>query len=236
MQVICWYNLHMSIRDHWIVFQESLERSADRFKRDVSTITVMAVSKTRSLDEIIEARAAGLNLFGENRIEEASEKFAELDSDEYPLCLIGHLQSNKVNKIDARYKGVHSVDSLKIANRLSIHRDKINSPLEILLQVNTSGEDSKSGFADSIQLCDAAAEIAEMPSLNLRGLMTMAPFIDDERIVRSCFSTCREWSEVIKIYVIGEPILSMGMSSDFEWAVAEGSTLLRIGTTLFGGR
>jgi pyridoxal phosphate enzyme (YggS family) len=218
-----------------MVFQESLEKAADRYKRDVSSITVMAVSKTRSLDEIKEARAAGLNLFGENRIEEASEKFAELDSDEYPLYLIGHLQSNKVNKIDARYKGVHSIDSLKIANRLSMHRDKINSPLEILLQVNTSGEDSKSGFTDSIQLCDAAAEIAEMSCLNLRGLMTMAPFVDDERIVRSCFSACSEWSDDIKKYVIGDPILSMGMSSDFEWAVAEGSTLLRIGTTIFGG-
>ncbi|MCD6342892.1 MAG: alanine racemase, partial [Spirochaetaceae bacterium] len=115
-------------------------------------------------------------------------------------------------------------------------RESITSPLEILLQVNTSGESSKSGFHNLESLSDAAAQIAQMPYLKLRGLMTMAPFVDDETVVRNCFSLCREWSESLKASIEGVPVLSMGMSSDYKWAVAEGSTMLRIGTTLFGGR
>lgn len=226
----------MSIRDHWLEFRTSLEIYANKYNRNPESITVMAVSKTRSVEEIIEAEEAGLKLFGENRVEEASDKFADLDPLKYPLYLIGHLQSNKVNKIDARYAGVHSVDSLKIAQRLSAQRVMIGKPLEILLQVNTSGEVSKSGISNLALLREIASEIAEMPYLELHGLMTMAPFVDNEAIVRSCFSLCREWSEKISNVFKGEPVLSMGMSSDFEWAVAEGSNLLRIGTTIFGGR
>lgn len=196
----------------------------------------MAVSKTRSIEEIIKAEKAGLNLFGENRVEEASEKFKELNPMQFPLYLIGHLQSNKVFQIDTRYAGVHSVDSLKIARRLSSQRAAIETPLEILLQVNTSGEGSKTGFRNLPELKEIASEIAEMPFLKLKGLMTMAPFVEDERIVRNCFSLCREWSENLGDIFDGDIVLSMGMSSDFEWAVAEGSNLLRIGTTIFGGR
>lgn len=226
----------MSIRENWLAFQDSLENIAGIYHRDPSSITVMAVSKTRSVDEIMEAGKSGLGLFGENRVEEASEKFALLDPVQYPLYLIGHLQSNKVGRIDARYNGVHSVDTLKIAERLSRYREKIQCQLEILLQVNTSREESKSGFRDPVQLAESAAEIAQLPYLKLRGLMTMAPFVDDESEVRNCFSVCREWSERIGNFIIGVPVLSMGMSSDYKWAVAEGSNMLRIGTTIFGGR
>lgn len=226
----------MSIRDHWLEFQTSLETVANKYNRNPESITVMAVSKTRSIEEIIEAEKAGLKQFGENRVEEASEKFRALDTLRFPLYLIGHLQSNKVSKIDSRYTGVHSVDSLKIAKRLSAQRALSGKPLDVLLQVNTSGEDSKTGFRDVPELVDAASEIAEMPYLKLNGLMTMAPFVDDEKIVRNCFSQCRDWSEKIADRFEGDPVLSMGMSSDFEWAVAEGSNLLRIGTTIFGGR
>ena len=231
-----YHNIHMSIKDNWKLFQENLEKTAADCKRDTDAITVMAVSKTRSVEEIIEAYSSGLRIFGENRVEEASEKFMRLDSEKYPLYLIGHLQSNKVSKIDHRYTAVHSVDSLKLARRLSHFRESIKSPLEILLQVNTSGESSKSGFHNLESLSDAAAQIAQMPYLKLRGLMTMAPFVDDEIVVRNCFSLCREWSESLKASIEGVPVLSMGMSSDYKWAVAEGSTMLRIGTTLFGGR
>ena len=222
--------------ENWLAFQDSLGNTAGLYNRDTSSISVMAVSKTRSVNEIIEAGNSGLGLFGENRGEEASEKFARLDPVQYPLYLIGHLQSNTVGRIDARYNGVHSVDTLKIAKRLSRHRKEIQCPLEVLLQVNTSGEDSKSGFRDPVRFAESAAEIAQLPYLKLRGLMTMAPFVDDESTVRKCFSVCREWSEGIGNFIIGAPILSMGMSSDYKWAVAEGSNLLRIGTTIFGGR
>jgi len=231
-----YHNIPMSINDNWKLFHENLEKTAADCKRDMDSITVMAVSKTRSVEEIIEAYSSGLRIFGENRVEEASEKFIRLDPEKFPLYLIGHLQSNKVSKIDLRYTAVHSVDSLKIARRLSHFRESITAPLEILLQVNTSGESSKSGFPNLGSLSDAAEQIAQMPYLKLRGLMTMAPFVDDETVVRNCFSLCREWSESIKSSIEGNLVLSMGMSSDYKWAVAEGSTMLRIGTTLFGGR
>jgi len=234
--VIYGYNKLMSIKDNWKNFQDKLEEAAAFYHRDSDSITVMAVSKTRTVDEIIEAEAAGLKIFGENRVEEASEKFSRLSPVDFPLYLIGHLQSNKVGKINSRFKGVHSVDSLKLARRLSRHREDIQQPLEILLQVNTSGESTKSGFSELDMFRDAAAEIAALPYLKLQGLMTMAPFVDDEKVVRSCFSLCREWSEAIKEYCEDVPVLSMGMSSDYRWAVAEGSNILRIGTALFGGR
>ena len=226
----------MSIRENWKIFQDDLEAASMKYGRSVSDITVMAVSKTRSVDEISAAGEAGLTLFGENRVEEASEKFSALDSESYPLFLIGHLQSNKVSRIGARFAGVHSVDSMKIAKRLSAHRKEEERPLEILLQVNTSGESSKSGFTDLNSFVEESQEIAELPFLHLRGLMTMAPFVDDERVVRDCFAECREWSERISHLIEGGLILSMGMSSDYPWAVAEGSTMIRIGTSIFGAR
>ncbi len=234
----------MAVSDNLKLFYAELERACQSSGRSVQEISVMAVSKTRSVDEITEARQAGLHLFGENRVEEAAEKFAGLDAAEYPLVLIGHLQSNKAARIDRRFSAVHSVDSIRLARRLSAHRESINAPLEILLQVNTSGEESKSGFRDEQEFLEAAAEIASFPFLKLKGVMTMAPFVDNEHIVRSCFARCRQWAEKMRPFLAAEeassqsarPIISMGMSSDFAWAVAEGSTMLRIGTTIFGAR
>ncbi len=229
----------MAIRDNWLRFKDDFEHTAALCGRNPEHIGIMAVSKTRPVDDIIAAGEAGLSLFGENRIEEAMEKFSGLDMTKYPLYIIGHVQGNKVSKIGPRVAGVHSVDSLKIARKLSEQRSKSpedGSPLEILVQVNTSGEESKSGFRDKVALRDAAAEIASMPSLMFKGLMTMAPFIDDEKTVRDCFSLCREWAQDVSAWIKETPVLSMGMSSDYKWAVAEGSTLLRIGTNIFGRR
>jgi len=226
----------MPIVDNWRDFRSKLDAIANQYARDVSSIRVMAVTKTRSVEEVIEAREAGIAIFGESRVEEASSKFASLDTAIYPLYLVGHLQSNKAAFIDARYRGVYSVDSLKIATRLSRYRATIDNALDVLLQVNTSGEKSKFGFVDPVYFTETAEEIAKMPFLVLRGVMTLAPFVDDERIVRRCFSRCRSWYENIAGCIEGEPILSMGMSSDYQWAVAEGSNLLRLGTAIFGGR
>ncbi len=220
----------MSIQRNLEEFYTSLEEACQRYGRSSDEIRVMAVSKTRSVEEIVEARECGLSLFGENRVEEAAEKFAELPETSYPLVLIGHLQSGKVKLLDKRFSALHSLDSLKLARKLSAQRERSGAPLEVLLQVNTSGEESKSGFRDQALFLDAAAEIADLPYLNLRGVMTMAPFVSDEKVVRSCFERCREWGEKMQ----SSPVLSMGMSSDFAWAVAEGSTMLRIGSTIFG--
>lgn len=225
----------MSIQKNWTQFQEELNKTSLSYGRSASDIQVMAVTKTRSVEEVKEAESVGMRVFGENRVGEAVEKFAELDRTRFPLYLIGHLQSNKVRKINSEFHGVHSIDSLELAQSLSGHRASLNLPLEILLQVNTSGEQSKSGFTEKEKFTDLAAQIAELPFLKLKGVMTMAPFVNDEQIVRNCFALCRNWFEAIHNYIVGTPILSMGMSSDFKWAIAEGSTMLRIGTTLFGG-
>jgi len=226
----------MPIADNLRTLRDKLNAFANQYARDISSIRVMAVSKTRSASEIVEAREAGITDFGENRVEEASAKFASLDAAVYPLYFIGHLQSNKASRIDTRYQGVYSVDSVRIATRLSRYRATIGKALDVLLQVNTSGERSKSGFVDPVYFLEAAEEIAEMPFLILRGVMTMAPFVDDEKMVRKCFSSCRSWYDNIAGCIAGEPILSMGMSSDYRWAVAEGSNHLRLGTAIFGDR
>ena len=233
----------MSIADNWAIFQDDLAHAAQRYGRGPDEITVMAVSKTRSAQEIREARSAGLTLFGENRTDEAAGKFEGLDAADYPLYLIGHLQSGKASRITRRFTGVHSVDSIRIARKLSKVRAQTStpapvspSPLEILIQVNTSGEESKSGFRDPEEFKDAAAQLAAMPGILFKGVMTMAPFVDNEAIVRGCFAECRRRLEDVKPLISGAPVLSMGMSSDYRWAAAEGSTLLRIGTAIFGNR
>ena len=235
----------MSIADNWAIFQDDLAHAAQRYGRGPDEITVMAVSKTRSAQEIREARSAGLTLFGENRTDEAADKFEGLDAEDYPLYLIGRLQSGKASRITRRFTGVHSVDSIRIARKLSKVRTQATTPapvspspppLEVLIQVNTSGEESKSGFRDPEEFKDAAAEIAAMPGILFKGVMTMAPFVDNEAIVRGCFAECRRRLEDVKPLISGAPVLSMGMSSDYRWAAAEGSTLLRIGTAIFGNR
>ena len=233
----------MSIADNWAIFQDDLAHAAQRYGRGPDEITVMAVSKTRSDREIREARSAGLTLFGENRTDEAADKFEGLDPADYPLYLIGHLQSGKASRITRRFTGVHSVDSIRIARKLSKVRAQASAsapvsspPLEVLIQVNTSGEESKSGFRDPEEFKDAAAQIAAMPGILFKGVMTMAPFVDNEAIVRGCFAECRRRLEDVKPLISGAPVLSMGMSSDYRWAAAEGSTLLRIGTAIFGSR
>ena len=251
----------MSIADNWAIFQDDLAHAAQRYGRGPDEITVMAVSKTRSAQEIREARSAGLTLFGENRTDEASGKFEGLDAEDYPLYLIGRLQSGKASRITRRFTGVHSVDSIRIARKLSKVRAQASPsapvspppqaqaqasasapasasppPLEVLIQVNTSGEESKSGFRDPEEFKDAAAQIAAMPGILFKGVMTMAPFVDNEAIVRRCFAECRRRLEDVKPLISGAPVLSMGMSSDYRWAAAEGSTLLRIGTAIFGNR
>jgi len=227
------YDMPVSIRDNWLILRDRFMEAANTYGREPSEISIMAVSKTRSIEEVFEANACGVSLFGENRVEEACDKFPA--SEDFALYLVGHLQSRKVKKIDARFAGVHSVDSLEIAKKLSRRAEENGKNLEILLQVNTSGEESKSGFDDYASFMEIAAEVGELPFLNLRGLMTMAPFTNNESTVRGCFSKCRRWLENIAGIIEGRAVLSMGMSSDFHWAIAEGSSLLRIGSAIFEG-
>ena len=201
-------------------------------QRDVTSIHLLAVSKTKPAGALREAHAAGIRDFGENYLQEARAKQLELA--DLPLCwhFIGPIQSNKTRDIAEHFAWVHSVDRLKIAQRLSEQRPAELPPLNICIQVNVSGEDSKSGCTPH-DLPALAAAINALPRLKLRGLMAIPEPTDDRAAQDAAFATVRQLQESLNM---GLDTLSMGMSHDLESAIAQGATWVRIGTALFGAR
>lgn len=226
-----------SIKENLDEIRKSIEKAADRAGRASSEVVLMAVSKTKPLELIQEAYDAGQRLFGENRVSEAAEKFAQLP-DDTDLHLIGHLQSNKIKTAVPAFDCVESVDSFELARKLAANCEKNSKVMRVLLQLKTAEEGGKTGFSSESEIIEAAGWIREQKSLKVEGLMTIAPFIDDEREVRTAFARCRNLQEkLMSLYRDQDySCLSMGMSSDFEWAIQEGSTLIRVGTAIFGGR
>ncbi len=206
-------------------------------QRPVQSVTLLAVSKTFPIDAVREAHAAGQRAFGENHVQEALVKIAAL-ADLRPAIewhLIGPLQSNKTREVAAAFDWVHSVDRLKLAERLSAQRPPGLPPLQVCLQVNTSGEASKSGVAPADTLALARSVIA-LPNLRLRGLMAIpAPAMGFDA-QRPAHRALRELLETLRAQGLALDTLSMGMSADLEAAVAEGATIVRIGTAIFGDR
>lgn len=197
----------------------------------------MAVSKTQTLESIDEAYAAGMRLFGENRIAEAAEKFRG----RYPeaeLHLIGHIQRNKAKQAVEVAHTIQSVDAIRTLKALEKQAESLDKLLNILIEVNTSGEESKQGVLDEGDLHALVEALLDAPRLKLNGLMTMAPFTDETAIIRKSFRSLKAWQEKLsREYGASRfSVLSMGMTNDYEIAVEEGSTLLRIGTALFGSR
>jgi pyridoxal phosphate enzyme (YggS family) len=201
-------------------------------QRDPAAIGLLAVSKTKPADAIREAFAAGLRDFGENYLQEALGKQAELT--DLPLCwhFIGPIQSNKTRAIAEHFAWVHSVDRLKIAQRLSEQRPEGLEPLNICIQVNVSGEASKSGCTPE-DLPALAASISELPRLKLRGLMAIPEPTEDVNAQAAAFAAVRTLRDKLNLPL---DTLSMGMSHDLEAAIAQGATWVRIGTALFGAR
>lgn len=195
-------------------------------------IRIVAVSKTFPPDLIRAAFAAGQRDFGENYVQEAVEKLDALTDLPITWHYIGPIQSNKTRTIAERFDWVHSVDRLKIAERLSAQRPPHLPPLEICLQVNVSGEESKSGVAP-VEVKPLAAAVAQLPGLRLRGLMAIPEPTDDVALQRSRFATLRQLRDATGL---GLDTLSMGMSDDLESAIAEGATIVRIGRAIFGDR
>jgi len=199
--------------------------------RDPSEVSLVAVSKTVSADIIRAGISAGLTVFGENYIQEAQAKIDEIDS---PAVwhFIGHLQSNKAKFAVTLFDLIHSVDTVKLARELNKRAGAIGRKMPILVQVNISGEESKSGAAKD-QAEEFISQVLEFPNLETKGLMTMPPFFDNPDLARPYFKALRELKEKI-----GPPLteLSMGMSGDFEAAIGEGATLVRVGTAIFGPR
>lgn len=209
-----------------------IRASALAVHRDVTSIHLLAVSKTKPAAALREAHAAGVRDFGENYLQEARAKQVELA--DLPLCwhFIGPIQSNKTRDIAEHFAWVHSVDRLKIAQRLSEQRPADLPPLNICIQVNVSGEASKSGCTPA-DLPALAAAISALPRLKLRGLMAIPEPTEDRAEQDAAFAQVRTLQERLNM---GLDTLSMGMSHDLESAIAQGATWVRIGTALFGAR
>ncbi|MBK5274663.1 MAG: YggS family pyridoxal phosphate-dependent enzyme [Desulfuromonadales bacterium] len=205
--------------------------------REPASVRLVAVSKTRPAEDVREALRAGQTVFGENYVQELVEKAAGIQ-EAVEWHFIGHMQSNKVKQIAGLVSMIHSVDRLSLAEEISRQWGKLGCCCDILIQVNISGEATKSGTseAEALQLVRA---VAQLPNVRVQGLMTMPPFFDDPEAARPFFAELLHLSQLIEAEgVPGVEMreLSMGMSGDFEAAIQEGATLVRIGTSIFGTR
>jgi pyridoxal phosphate enzyme (YggS family) len=209
--------------------------AAQNSGRNPDDIVLLAVSKTWPASDVREAAAAGQRTFGENYVQEGVEKVAELAELGLEWHFIGPLQSNKTRVVAEAFDWVHSLDRLKIAERLSQQRPVTRAPLQVCLQVNISGENTKSGVALS-DVPALAHQIASLPQLRLRGLMTIPAPLDEVTQQRAAFRQLREIFQQLNNDGLQLDTLSMGMSHDLEAAIAEGATLVRIGTAIFGDR
>ncbi len=213
----------------------AIMQAAQAAERDPAGIMLLAVSKTFPASAIQEAYAAGQREFGENYLQEALDKIVALRDLEIVWHFIGPIQSNKTRAIAENFTWVHGVERLKIAQRLSEQRPPHLPPLNICLQVNVSGEESKSGVAPQ-EMVNLAREVAKLPQLLLRGLMAIPAPAEDEATQRQPFARLRELSQEIAAQGMALDTLSMGMSHDFAAAIQEGATIIRIGTAIFGKR
>ena len=212
-----------------------IEDAAARVGRDPAEIRLVAASKTFDASAVCQAHAAGQVDFGENYVQEALDKMGELGDLPLVWHFIGPIQSNKTRAIAEHFDWVHSVDRLKIAERLSLQRPASMPPLDICLEVNISGEASKSGVA-AVDLPALAQAVAALPRLRLRGLMAIPAPSTDPAEQRAAFATVRKLYEELRAEGLELDTLSMGMSGDLEAAIAEGATMVRVGTALFGER
>ena len=216
--------------------QTNLQSAAQRHHRDAGEIALLAVSKTRAAEELREAYGCGQRLFGENYLGEAMTKMAALSDLAIEWHFIGGIQSNKTADIAQHFAWVHSVDRLKIARRLSQARPAGLDPLKVLIQVNISGEQTKGGIPPD-ELAALANDIAELPNIELRGVMALpAPQTDAAKQLEACRAACELAAQLAREGTVPDPVISLGTTSDFEPAIAAGSTMVRIGTAIFGPR
>jgi pyridoxal phosphate enzyme (YggS family) len=229
----------MGIADSLLAIQERMARACQRSGRKIEEISLLGVSKFHDAAAVEEAWDAGIRVFGESRVQEATSKFAGFRSG-HPgaeIHMIGSLQRNKAKVAVGLFDMVQSVDREELITTLGALTEDRKDPLMILLEYRTA-EDSKSGFPDLDSLFRGAEKVLACPGLALRGLMTMAPYTTEEAAVRASFraATSARDALALRFPEADWSCLSMGMSGDFEIAIEEGSTLLRIGTALFGGR
>ena len=235
-----------TLADRFSQLKDRIHKAADNVGRSPDDILLVAVSKTHSSDRIEQAHELGLRHFGENRVEEAGPKVSALSHlPDINWHMVGHIQSRKAKDVPGTFSIAHSIDRLKIADRLNRSALRQETSLDVLLEVNLSGEESKHGFRLEQSLRDKqqldlftqdVAAILKLPALRVVGLMTMAPFSSNPENSRPVFASLAQLRAIIADRFTAQAWthLSMGMSGDFEIAIQEGATMLRIGTALFG--
>ncbi len=238
------------IRERYAALRAQVDRACDRAGRESSSVQIMAVSKQQPLEKVREALQAGIRIFGENRVQELVQKWPDagqgevdcLDSGVHRnavhVSLIGHLQRNKASRVAGYIDRIESLDNERTVDAL-VPRYSGSRPLDALIQINTSGEQSKYGLPDEEKAVFGFMDhILQYDSIRPRGVMTIAPFVNDEQAIRQCFRTLYSWHErIASRYGLSDwDTVSMGMSGDFAIAIEEGSTEIRIGTQLFGPR
>jgi len=231
----------MTIASNVAEIRERIAAAAQRAGRNVDDVVLMGVSKTFSANAVREAYAAGIRVFGENRVQEFAEKFAGLAHlPDAEWHLIGHLQSNKAAKAAELFHAVDSVDSLRLVERLNAAAATLGKKLRVLIEINIGGEEAKAGLQPSSpELEEILLTAPQLDHLEIQGLMAIPPFVENPEDARPYFRKLREVRDYIvkrQLSGVGMSTLSMGMSHDFEIAVEEGSTCVRLGTAIFGTR
>jgi pyridoxal phosphate enzyme (YggS family) len=227
----------VSIKDNLLALEQRIHSACSRAGRSRSDVTLVAVSKTRTPAEVDEAIKAGITQVGENRVQEALAKKPQVTL-QATWHLVGSLQTNKAKKALELFDFIQSVDSLHLAAELQRRCEQVDRQIDVLVEVNTSGEASKHGVAPEA-VPDLVPELLKLDRLKLAGLMTIGPglAIEDPEASRSCFRTLKDLAEQCRRrFSMPLPHLSMGMSSDFEVGIEEGATIIRVGTAIFGPR
>ena len=227
----------MSIRENVQFVRNKIAEACRRSGRESEEIELVAITKTVDVEQINEAIEAGIRVVGENRVQEAWRKFQEVGEKAH-WHMVGHLQTNKVKRVLQFADMIHSVDSVYLAREIQTQAKKLDRTIEILIQVNTSGEESKFGLEPEATI-GAIEEVSTLPNLKIKGLMTIGAFLPNPEDVRPCFKLLNDLKDRVNeggITSVEIGILSMGMTNDYEIAIEEGSTMVRVGTAIFGER
>ncbi len=227
----------MSIRENVQFARNKIAEACRRSGRKSEEIELVAITKTVDVEQINEAIEAGIRVVGENRVQEAWRKFQEVGEKAH-WHMVGHLQTNKVKRVLQFADMIHSVDSVYLAREIQTQAKKLDRTIEILIQVNTSGEESKFGLEPEATI-GAIEEVSTLPNLKIKGLMTIGAFLPNPEDVRPCFKLLNDLKERVNergITSVEIGTLSMGMTNDYEIAIEEGSTMVRVGTAIFGER
>lgn len=228
----------MSIKDNIACIQKKIVSAAQRANRDPQSILLMPVTKTVAPEAIIEAISCGFAMIGENKVQEIQAKYSALEAFPHKTHLIGHLQTNKVKDVVGLVDCIQSLDSLRLAKKLQDRLAYEDKTIEALVQVNVSGEQSKSGVSPEEALA-LIKEVIQMDRITLRGLMTIGANVDDEKVIRQGFrqlAMLQQEAQQRFSHQADFSVLSMGMSGDMEIAIEEGATLVRVGSAIFGKR